>query len=82
VLLPIILATYRLHPELVDNSLLTLAYAAGDLGYAVGKAEDSLFDKACSTLVSYVSEVDTRLGQNAPSPFQHRCLGCHALQRR
>ena len=45
-------------PRLADNSLLTLAYAAGDLGYAVGKAKDCLFDEACSSLMSsYVSKV-------------------------
>ena len=69
-------------PRLADYNLsLTLAYAAGDLGYAVGNAEDSLFDKTCSSLMSYVSKVNTLPRQNAPLRFLHRCLGCHALQR-
>lgn len=45
-------------PELADdNTSLTLAYATGDLGYAVGNAEDSLFDKTCSALMPYISKV-------------------------
>jgi hypothetical protein len=70
-------------PEFADdNTLLTLAYATGDLGYAVGNAEDSLFDKTCSALMPYISKVNTLPRQNAPSRFLHRCLGCHASQRR
>ena len=42
----------------MDNSLLTLAYATGDLGYAVGKAKDRFLDETCGSLnSSYVSEV-------------------------
>lgn len=39
--------------ESADNSSLTLAYATGDLGYAVRKTEDSLLDEACSSLITY-----------------------------
>jgi hypothetical protein len=48
---------------LADKLLLTFAYAAGDFGYAVGKAENSLFDKTCSSLivVSYVTGANTLL---------------------
>jgi hypothetical protein len=35
-----------------EGSSLTLPYAAGDLGYAVRKTEDSLLDKACSSLMA------------------------------
>lgn len=44
--------------QLANSSLLTLAYAAGDLGYAIGKAKDCLFDETCSSLMlPYVSKV-------------------------
>jgi hypothetical protein len=39
--------------ESADSTSLTLAYAAGDLGYAVRKTEDSLLDEACSSLMTY-----------------------------
>ena len=42
-------------PRLADNYLLTLAYAAGDLGYAVGESKDGLFDETCSSLCRLMS---------------------------
>jgi len=53
VLLPISLATNGFTYESADSSSHTLAYAAGDLGYAVRKTEDSLLDEACSSLMTY-----------------------------
>lgn len=38
--------------ETADNSSLTLAYAAGDLGYAIRKTEDRLLDEAGSSLIT------------------------------
>ena len=48
-------------PRLADSSSLTLAYATGDLGYAIGKTKDCLFNETCSTLMPpYVSEIKYR----------------------